>query len=298
MTIRLLDRSAGDQRAPLSPVPGPIARRIRSALSQPGLVIAILVIAVALAWAIFPQAFTNSNPLKGVPVDKFSPPSWDHFFGTDNLGRDQFARTVYGSGTSLLATTIAVLVGFVAGSALGLAAGVIGGWVDDVVMRVIDVLLAIPALLLSLTLITVLGFGSTKVAIAVGISSVAAFARLMRAEVLRVRALPFVDAAIGLGASKFRVLRSHVLPNSLAPVLALATLEFGIAVLSVSALSFLGFGNPPPAPEWGSLMAQGRNYLDNAWWLTAMPGLVVIAVVLAASRISRAISAGGRDIRR
>jgi peptide/nickel transport system permease protein len=158
-----------------------------------------------------------------------------------------------------------------------------------VVMRVVDVLLAVPAILLSLALVTALGFGTTHVAIAVGVSRIADFARLMRSEVLRVRSGVYVEAARVSGVRASGVLARHVLPNAFGPVLVLATLSFGTAVLEVSALSFLGFGAVPPTPEWGALVAGGRNFLAGAWWITTFPGLTIAAVVLSANRISRAL---------
>ena len=264
-----------------------------SVLRQPSLVLSIVVIVIVVLWALFPSLFTAYSPIDGVPRDKLQAPGAAHLFGTDNLGRDLFARVVYGSATSLAATSAAVLVGLVAGSLFGLLAGFLRGLVDDTVMRLMDVLLAIPALLLSLALITALGFGTLNVAIAVGVASVASFARVMRAEVLTVTTAVYVEAARASGVQWFTVLRRHVLPNASGAVLALSALEFGAAVLAISSLSFLGFGAPPPAPEWGSLVAGGRDYLAVAWWLTTFPGLVVVLVVLSANRIARAFEPNG-----
>jgi len=200
---------------------------------------------------------------------------------------------VHGAGLSLGAALVAVSVGLVVGSLPGLLAGFLRGWVDESLMRVVDVLLAIPALLLSLALVTALGFGTVKVAIAVGITSIAACARVMRSEVLRVREAAYVEAAVAGGARRSRVLFRHVLPNSTGPLLVLATLELGTAILAVSSLSFLGYGAVPPTPEWGSLVAGGRDFLGTAWWLTAMPGLTIALTVLSAGRISRTL--GGQD---
>jgi peptide/nickel transport system permease protein len=259
------------------------------ALRQASLVLAALVILIALGWAFFPEAFTSLNPYKTTTVERMRPPSLTNWFGTDYLGRDLYTRAVYGAALSLKATVIAVSIGLVTGSLLGLVAGFAGGRVEDALMRVIDVLLAVPGLLLSLTIMTVLGFGTVNVAIAVGISTIAVFARVMRAEVLRVKSNLYVEAATASGVRWMPILFRHVLPNSAGPVLALAGLEFGAAILSVSSLSFLGFGAPPPAPEWGSLVAEGRDYLATAWWMTAMPGLVVVAVVLAVNRLGHAL---------
>ncbi|WP_029432014.1 ABC transporter permease [Blastococcus sp. URHD0036] len=264
-------------------------RLVRFLVRRPGLVLAGVLVLLVVVAAFAPGLFTGQDPLVGEPVEKFTAPGAAHWFGTDELGRDLFARVVHGAALSLKATLIAVSVAFVVGGLLGLVAGFVGGWVEDAIMRVVDVLLSIPALFLSLAFVTALGYGTIEVAVAVGIASVAAFARVMRAEVLRVRTAVFVEAAHSSGARWYSVLGRHVLPNSLGPVLVLATLELATAVLAVSSLSFLGFGAPPPAPEWGSLISGGRNYLGNAWWLTAMPGLVVAATVLSINRIARAL---------
>ncbi|UQS21523.1 ABC transporter permease [Amycolatopsis thermalba] len=261
---------------------------------RPGLVLSVVVFAVVVLWALVPSAFTSYDPLAGVPREKLQGPSAAHLFGTDETGRDVFARVVHGAGASLRATLLAVLIALVAGSVLGLVAGARGGWLDSVLMRVMDVLLAIPSILLSLALVTALGFGTTKVAIAVGVANVANFARLMRAEVIRVRTGVYVEAARASGVRWFGVLTRHILPNALGPVVVLAVLSFGTAVLEISALSFLGYGATPPSPEWGSLVSAGRAYLASAWWMTTLPGLVIAAVVLAANRLSRALD-GERD---
>nr|WP_312884825.1 ABC transporter permease [Nocardia barduliensis] len=257
-----------------------------------GLLVAAAVALLAVGWALAPSVFAGGDPLTGVPAQKFLAPSAEHWFGTDNLGRDLYTRMVHGAGLSLTATLAAVGIALVAGSLLGLLAGAIGGVVDAVVMRLVDVLLSIPALLLSLALVTALGFGTANVAVAVGVSLVANFARVMRSEVLRVRQAVYVEAAYAAGVRWYTVLARHVLPNSVQPVLALAAVEFGMAVLAVSALSFLGYGAKPPTPEWGTLISEGRNYLATAWWMTTLPGLVIIAVVLAAQRLGRAIAQG------
>ncbi|WP_433598623.1 ABC transporter permease [Nocardia sp. CA-135953] len=243
---------------------------------------------LALGWALFPSVFAGGDPLTGVPAQKFQAPSARHWFGTDNLGRDLYTRMVHGAGLSLTATLSAVAIALIAGSILGLLSGSLGGFVDTVIMRFVDVLLSIPSLLLSLALVTALGFGTRNVAVAVGVSLIANFARVMRSEVLRVRQAPYVEAAHASGVRWYMVLARHVLPNSYQPVLALAAVEFGLAVLSVSALSFLGYGAKPPAPEWGSLISEGRNFLATAWWMTTLPGLVIIVVVLSAQRLGRA----------
>ncbi|TQS44109.1 ABC transporter permease [Cryptosporangium phraense] len=272
-----------------TPAEAPDRRNWLFFVRRPGLVVSILVVIAVVLASFWPGLFAAQDPLKGVPKNLFQAPSAAHWFGTDELGRDLFSRVVHGAQLSLKATLIAVAVAFVVGGLVGLLAGFVGGWVEDVLMRIVDVLLSIPALFLSLALVTALGYGTVKVAVAVGLASVAEFARVMRAEVLRVRQAVYVEAARSCGARWYSVLGRHVLPNAIGPVMVLATLTFGTAILAVSSLSFLGYGAPPPAPEWGTLISGGRNYLANAWWLTALPGLTIAATVLSTNRIARAL---------
>ncbi|MFG2784275.1 ABC transporter permease [Streptomyces prunicolor] len=300
MSRDLVDDTAADAALGLArPVepssdPGPahrvdVRRILRFLVRRPGLLLSVLLVVLVVLASFWPGLFTSRDPLTGVPSQNFRGPSGAHWFGTDELGRDVFSRVVHGAQLSLKATLIAVAVAFVVGSLIGLVAGFVGRWVDDVLMRLVDVLLSIPALFLSLALVTALGYGTVKVAVAVGIASVASFARVTRAEVLRVRQAVFVEASRACGTRWYAVLGRHVLPNAAGPVIVLATLDFGSAILAVSALSFLGYGAPPPAPEWGTLISDGRNYLANARWLTALPGLAIAATVLATNRIARAL---------
>ncbi|MEZ3159003.1 ABC transporter permease [Microbacterium sp. BWT-B31] len=258
------------------------------------LVLAVIVVVIAVLWAIVPWLFTGYDPIQGVPAEKLQAPSLAHWFGTDALGRDLFARVVHGAVNSLSGALIAVTVGLAVGTLIGVLAGSSGGIVDDILMRVVDVLLSIPGLLLMLSVIILLGFGTVNAAIAVGVVSVASFARLSRSEVVRVRRSDYVEAAFGSGGTFVAVLWRHVLPNSLTAVVGLAALQFGTAILAISTLGFLGYGAPPPTPEWGLLIAEGRNYVATAWWLTTLPGLVVLVVVLSANRISQSLGRSSR----
>ena len=287
-----MTESVPAQRVSVASLPG-WAETLRGLRPHGFTVLSGLVLLVALGWATAPGLFTARDPLNGVPREKLRGPSVAHWFGTDNLGRDIYARVVHAAALSLTATVCAVLIGLLVGSLVGLLAGSLGGVVDTVTMRGVDVLLSIPELLTSLALVTVLGFGTRNVAIAVGVALVARFARVMRTEVLRVRHAQYVEAAFAAGVRRWVVLLRHVLRNAYAPVAALAAVEFGVAVLAVSSLSFLGFGAPPPTPEWGSLIAEGRNYLATAWWMTTLPGLVIVAVVLAAQYLGRALAQDG-----
>jgi peptide/nickel transport system permease protein len=259
-----------------------------STTRRPSVMLAWLVLAVVAVAAFVPGLLTDQSPIEGEVLNKLQPPSGAHWFGTDYLGRDVYTRVVHGTSVSLRATVLAVGIAFGVGSLMGLVAGYVGGWVDSTIMRVVDVLLAIPTLLLSLAIVAALGFGATNVAIAVGVASVASFARLTRSEVLRIRTTAYVEAASALGVGRTQVLTRHVLPNAIGPALVLSALEFGSAILAVSALSFLGYGEPPPAPEWGKVVAEGRDYLATAWWTVLLPSLIISAVALSANRLSRA----------
>lgn len=244
---------------------------------------------VLLGWALWPGLFSHVDPLLADPTQTLQAPSARHWFGTDHLGRDLYSRCVHGAALSLQATGLAVLIALVVGSLLGGIAGWFGGVADRVLAVLVEVLMAIPALLLAMAIVTALGFGTLEIALAVGLSSVAIFARLARGEVLRWRSRVFVEAARVVGVGSWSNLCRHVLPHASGPLLALAALEFASAVLAVSALSFLGFGAPPPQPEWGLLIAEGRNYLVVAWWYTTLPGLVVAGLVLATQQLARGL---------
>jgi peptide/nickel transport system permease protein len=270
--------------APLSP------RWLPRTLPGAGITLAVLVLAVAILWALVPGLFTGLSPDTGTAADKLLPPGTTYWLGTDELGRDALTRIIHGARQTLAAAAVAVAVGLAVGSLIGLLAGSAGGWVEAGLMRLVDVLLSIPSLLLALSLIVILGFGNIQVAIAVGATSVAGFARLIWSEVVTVRRSDYVEAAFGSGGRFLTVLWRHVLPNALTSVLAYAALQFGWAILQISTLGFLGYGAPPPTPEWGLMIAEGRNYMTTSWWLTLFPGLAVIAVVLTANTVGRALT--------
>jgi len=252
-------------------------------------VAALAFIVTILAWSIAPDLFTSYDPYSGVPADKFAPPSAEHLFGTDQLGRDIFARVVFGTRSAVLTAVFSVAIGLVIGGLVGLAAGFLGRTADAVLGRVIDILLAIPGFLLAVIVVVSLGFATVNAAIAVGVSSIAVFGRLIRSEVLRVKNLAFVESSYLIGGNKFTVLFAHVLPNAYRSVLALAVLQFGLAIISISGLAFLGYGNPPPSPDWGLLVADGKDFLYRYPWLVYTPGLVMVASVIALNQLSKSI---------
>lgn len=257
-----------------------------TALRLPSTVaLAFAVIAIVIAWSLAPGLFTSLSPV-GVPAEKLLSPSAAHWFGTDHLGRDLYTRVVYGTASSVTSALIAVAIAAVTGGFIGLLAGFLGGWVDIVLARLVDVLLAIPNFLLAVIVVTAIGFDTTNAAIATGVSAVAVFARVMRSEVIKTRQAVFVEAAFLMGGSRWHILLRHVLPNASRSVLPLAVLQFGLSILVIASLAFLGYGDPPPASDWGLLTSIGKDYLK--WpWLVYAPAFVTIATVLSVNRISR-----------
>ena len=252
----------------------------------PTVALAFAVIAIVIAWSLVPGLFTNHSPVIGVTAEKLLSPSAAHWFGTDHLGRDVYTRVVYGTASSVTSALIAVVIAAVAGGLIGLLAGFLGGWVDIVLARLVDVLLAIPNFLLAVIVVTAIGFDTTNAAIATGVSAVAVFARVMRSEVIKTRQAIFVEAAFLMGGSRWHILLRHVLPNASRSVLPLAVLQFGLSILVIASLAFLGYGDPPPASDWGLLISIGKDYLK--WpWLVYAPAFVTIATVLSVNRISR-----------
>jgi peptide/nickel transport system permease protein len=207
-------------------------------------------------------------------------PSLDHFFGTDQYGRDELSRVMYGSRTALLSILVADGIALVVGTTLGLVAGFYGRWVDSAVMRVVDVLLAFPYLLLALIIVAALGPSLFHSMIAIGIVATPVYARVIRGQVLAVRTTEYVLAARAIGGNAARIMVRHVLPNSFTPILVMATLQAGTVVVETAGLSFLGMGAQPPSPDWGSVLAEGQGYFLTSWWIATFPGLAIFAVVL------------------
>jgi peptide/nickel transport system permease protein len=256
---------------------------------KPVFLIAFLYVVFVIFSAIVPGWFSSGQPYTTHPTDAMRSPSIHHLFGTDDLGRDLWTRVLYGSALTIKATITAIAIGLVAGLSLGVVSGFFAGWVDAIIMRIVDVLLAIPSLLFALTIVTAVGYGTMPVALAIGLGVIPGFARTTRAEVLRVKTLPYVEAARASGASWGRVLVRHILPNSWGPVAVLAVLDAGVAIIAIASLSFLGFGAPPPSSEWGTLISNGRDFLVTSWWLSLMPGIFVTVLVLSLNHISKTL---------
>ena len=223
----------------------------------------------------------KTNPNAQDLVNKLQPPSKDHWFGTDNFGRDIFSRIVHGTKLTLTVGFLSVAIGGVLGVVLGIVAGYYGGLVDTITMRIMDILLAFPGMLLALAIVSVLGGSLINVIIAIGIFSVPAFARIVRGSTLQVKKLEYIDAVRALGASDVRIIFKHILPNIMSPIIVQATMRIATAILTASGLAFLGLGAQPPTPEWGAMLSDGRTYMHNASHMVLIPGLMIVVVVLA-----------------
>jgi peptide/nickel transport system permease protein len=208
-------------------------------------------------------------------------PSWHHLFGTDELGRDVFSRVLIGAAVSLKVGIVAVGISLVAGVLCGLLAGFYGGMIDDALMRSMDVLFAFPAILMAIVVLAILGAGSTNAMVAIGIVYTPIFARVTRASVLTVRAEVYVRAARAAGASDARLMRRHILPNVLPPIIVQTSVSLAFAILSEAALSFIGLGTQPPGPSWGLMLSDGQQFINQAWWMVVFPGAAIFVTVLA-----------------
>jgi len=254
---------------------------MRRAFRNPRVIVGTLFLLLLCIVAILAPVIVPYNPVKIAPRDSLQSPSLQHLFGTDTMGRDVFSRIVYGSRYSLLLGLVAVGISGTLGTLFGLISGYFGGKADALIMRVVDVGLAFPSILLALLIIAVIGSGLKSVTIAIGVSATPAFARLVRGCVLAVKETPFVEAARAIGVGRVRILLCHILPEVFAPVLTMATLRLAGAIFSASSLSFLGFGAQPPTPEWGSIVSAARHQLRAAWWISTFSGLAIMTTVLA-----------------
>jgi peptide/nickel transport system permease protein len=243
--------------------------------------IALLTLVAVLAPAIAPHP-----PARVVMGIRLTPPvfaggTWAHPLGTDALGQDLLSRIIFGARVSLMVGTCAVLISGGLGVTLGLIAGYLGGTLDDIIMRIAEIQLAFPTILLYIAAMATLGPGLEKIIIVIGIVGWVSYARIERGVVMSVREQEYVTAAQAMGARTGWILRRHILPNTMAPVIIVASFSLAATVITEASLSFLGLGVPPSVPSWGSLLADGRDYLRQAWWITTFPGLAIMATVLA-----------------
>ncbi len=255
-------------------------------------VFAVLAVLIVLAAIFAPQLTRGVNPVKGSLKEAIKAPSAEHPFGTDKMGRDIFTRVLYGARTSLSSTFILVAVIFVAGSLLGVLAGYFGGWVDAVIMRLADMMIAFPGLVLAIAVAGILGASTKNAIIAIAVVSWPKYARLARSLVMKIRHTDFVAAAIVTGSRTPYMLWKYMFPNTITTLVITAATDIGGMMMELAALSFLGFGAQPPTPEWGSMLNEGRNFMQSAPWLMVYPGLAIFVTVV----VFNMLGDGLRDI--
>lgn len=265
--------------------------RLRRGRVPFGVVLAGLILAFMVVCAVAPGFVSPYDPYTPDLLASLKPPSLAHIFGTDQLGRDIFSRVVHGASYSLYIGLCATALAVAAGIVIGLSAGVAGGLIDLALMRVIDVLLAFPGLLMSMAVVAFLGTGVTNILIAIAIASIPGYARIVRAQVMVVRTSGYVEAARVLGQPPMRTLLRHILPNTVGPLIVLSTLGIGSAILQSAALSYLGLGPKAPTPEWGLMLAEGQGYLRRGWWVGIFPGVFATATIISTTVLGRYIKA-------
>ncbi len=249
---------------------------------------AVIVIVISLT-AVLAPLIAPYDPFETKPAERLRPPSKSHPFGTDELGRDIFTRTLFGARVSLYAALVIISISFVFGSLLGVASALAGGWIDNVFMRFTDAFLAFPYLTFAMLISAVLGPSLQNAMIAISITWWPWYARLARAQVLAVKNELYIEAARAIGVGRLRFLLRYLLPNAFSPLIVQATLDVGYAILLASSLSFIGLGAQPPTPEWGRMVASGRLYLLTAWWVPLFPGLAIFFTVLGFNLIGDAV---------
>lgn len=254
---------------------------IRKIFSRPTGVFSVLILSVIFFFAIFGQLVAPQGPNEINVMNMLQPPSSEHIFGTDELGRDVFSRTILSAQVSMQVSVISVAFALFFGTAAGVMAGYFGGWLDNVLMRVVDVLFAFPVLLLALAIVAILGPGIGTATFAIGVVYVPIFARVARSSAVSVVQEPYVKAAKTVGASPFRTIITHLLPNIAAPLIVQTSVSLAFAILNEAALSFLGLGAQPPTPTWGRMLFDAKGFLDQAWWMAVFPGATVFLTVLA-----------------
>ncbi|OJU83992.1 MAG: peptide ABC transporter permease [Solirubrobacterales bacterium 70-9] len=268
-----------------APARGGVVARVRGL--RPVVLLAFVFVALLLIAAIAPSLLTKGDPLQVNLGHSLQAPSLEFPFGTDQSGRSVYTRVIYGARESILIGLGATAVGLGIAALLGVAAGIGGKWVDNGINRLLEVLFSFPILLFALFLVAIFGSGVSTQILAVGIASSPGYARMIRAQVLQVKGADYVIASRALGHPPSRTLFKNILPNAFRPLVVLATLGVGQSIVWASALSFLGLGVAPPAPEWGAMLDAGKDYIQTAWWLELFPGAAIVATTLAASCIGR-----------
>lgn len=258
--------------------------------------IALAFIGVFVLTAILAPLIAPSDPMTGSLEDRLTPPAWAdggsmrYLLGTDDLGRDILSRLIHGARVSLAVSVLAIFGAAVAGTSIGLVAGYFGGWTERIAMRIVDLALSFPVIMLALLFAALFGPSLVNIVIVLALVLWSPFARMARGETLRVKKLDYVDLARTAGASHLRIMLRHILPNIAGALIVLATLQVGTVIVLEASLSFLGVGVPPPTPSWGSMVSDGRNFIASAWWVSLIPGAAVLVVVLAANLLGDALA--------
>lgn len=272
--------------------PADTPRRVRvwrQLMRNPSGVLGMILIAGLVVVALFGPYLVHYDPLRQQLTQRLMAPSAAHWFGTDHLGRDILARVVSGARISLQVGILVLFVAVTIGVALGALAGYLGGIVDEIIMRITDIFLAFPSLVLAMAISATLGKGIYNAMLAVGLVWWPWYARLVRGQFLTLRQVEFVEAARSVGASSLRIMWRHLLPNTFATIIVQASLDVGYAILSTAGLSFIGLGAQPPQPEWGSMVAEGRIYLTTHWWVPMFPGLAILFSVVGVNLLGDAL---------
>ncbi len=254
-------------------------RRIVFALRQPAVAVGTVVLVLFVLAALFAPLLSPNDPLAQNVLDGLKPPSADHLFGTDKLGRELVSRLLYGARISLFVGVTVVLLSSVIGTLLGVVAGFVGGWADEALMRITDIFFAFPALILAMAIAGALGPSLQNALIAISAVTWPVYARLLRGQVLSLKEREFVLAARTVGVPEWQIILRHILPNTLAPLLVQGSFDMGGAITAVAGLSFIGFGAQPPTPEWGVMISEARTYMATAWWMGTFPALAIMLVV-------------------
>lgn len=260
----------------------------RNKLSLIALILLLLIVLAAL-FAPYIVPYPDDIDTATHVEDKFLAPSREHLFGTDELGRDVFSRTVYAARVSLSTALIAVGLALLIGVPLGAIAGSLGGWADNLIMRITDVFLSFPPLLLAIAMVSLMGSSLSNAVIAIAISWWPWYTRLVRGQAISVKERKFVQAAETIGTPRRRIIFSHILPNTISPIIVQASMDMGGVILTVASLSFLGLGAQVPTPEWGLMISTGRNYFPDMWWCCIFPGLAIFITVLCFNLLGDAI---------
>ena len=262
---------------------------LRALFDSPVTIFAVAVIVVVLVLAVIGDLIAPYGANEINVMNQLQPPSADHWFGTDELGRDVFSRVIIAARVSVQVSVVSVTLALLMGVTVGLTSGYFGNWVDMVGMRSMDVIFSFPVVLLALAIVAMLGPGIVPAMIAIGVVYTPYFARITRASVLSVREETYIRAARSIGAGDIRILRLHVLPNVMAPIIVQTSLSLAFAILTEAALSFLGLGVQPPQPSWGRMLFDGRGFLADAWWMAVFPGIAIFVTVLALNLVGDAM---------